>query len=131
MERQRTWPGGGPEGPPMANYLLAYFYDRERIRHHRTASRAAAGFLGRIGRWRGAVFGRDDHDVAGLVIERLGLSADHRLQVLFHLERSRILLFYYGQRAIAVRTEGFHGLRIESGSIARTGQRQRGDQRAG
>ena len=85
--------------------LLADHQNRERTRYRWTLAPAASGR--RRLRCRPTLLAHRQ-DVIRLTIERDCSGAVHRLKVLFDLETRRALLLDNGQRAVAMRAEGFH-----------------------
>ena len=72
-------------------------------------------------------FARDHDHMIGLVIQRAGFGAGFGFHGLFHRKFRRAVFLDDAQRAVAVRTKGLHGARIENGTVAAAGQRQGGD----
>src|SRR5689334_25347005 len=56
--------------------------------------------------------------------DRARAVARPRLQVLLHLETRRALLFDNGHRAVALRAERLHRLRVERGAVGAAGEGQ-------
>ena len=65
--------------------------------------------------------------MTGLGVEGAAFAAGFGLHRLLDFKGGRTRFLDDGQRAIAVRTEGFHRVRIESAAVAAAGQRKRGD----
>ncbi len=65
--------------------------------------------------------------MTGLGVERAALAARFGLHRLLHFKGGRTGFLDDGQRAVAVRAEGFHCVRIESAAVAATSQGKRGD----
>ena len=65
--------------------------------------------------------------MTGLGVEGAAFAARFGLHRLLDFKGGRAGFLDDGQRAIAVRAEGFHRVRIESAAVAAAGQRKRGD----
>src|SRR4029079_18424309 len=96
--------------------LLADDDDGKGTWDDRPSSAAAAG---RRIRRRGAALDTHHVDSAGLRIERQRSRAIHRLKILLDLEAGRGLFLDDVERAVPLRAEGFHRLRVERRTVRR------------
>src|SRR5579863_3516361 len=106
------------------SYLLPNNENRKRIRDDLAAARASTRL--RRGSRRTKLSG-DQDDVVRLSVERARSGAHHGRQGLFHHETGRAVLLDDGQRAIALRAERFHRIRVEKSAVRQTADRQRGE----
>src|SRR5947199_9166871 len=99
--------------------LLANHKNRKRARYGRGLGPAASAGWRR--RRRSALLAHRE-EVVRLAVERDRPRSVHRLKVLLHLETRRALLLDDGQRAVAMRSEGFHRRRVEHCAVGPAGE---------
>src|ERR1017187_10291586 len=109
---------------PLPKTVCSLLADHQNCK--RTWHRCALGPATPARRWwrRRPTLLAHRQDVVSLAVERDRSGAIHRLKILLDLETRRTLLLDDGQRAVAVRAEGFLRRRVENGAVRPTGERQ-------